>query len=80
MKIIKSSNHLSLLSRYRQWQLIPFLVLGLLVFSLNSLIEVNYFIGHYLIILEIQTAIIGSYSIFLKLRKYKNKNCRFTSE
>jgi hypothetical protein len=80
MKIIKSSNHLSLLSRYRQWQLIPFLVLGLLVFSLNSLIEVNYFIGHYLIILEIQTAIIGSYFIFLKLRKYKNKNYRFTSE
>lgn len=78
MKIIQSSN--PLLSNSRQWRLIPFLVLGLLIFSLNSLIEVNYFVKHYLIILEIQAAIIGLYLISLKLRKSRNKHRQFISK
>jgi hypothetical protein len=72
MKIIPSSK--SLFSHYRQWQLMFFVVLGLLIFSLNSLIEVNYFVKNYLIILEIQTTIVALYFISLKLRKSKNKH------
>jgi hypothetical protein len=75
MKIIQSSN--PLLFNSQQWQLISFLVLGLLIFALNSLIEVNFFVKHYLMILEIQTAIIGLYLISLKLRKLKKKNRQF---
>jgi hypothetical protein len=75
MKIIQSSN--PLLFNSQQWQLISFLVLGLLIFALNSLIEVNFFVKHYLMILEIQTAIIGLYLISLKLRKLKKKHRQF---
>lgn len=75
MKIIQSSN--PLLFNSQQWQLISFLVLGLLIFALNSLIEVNFFVKHYLIILEIQTAIISLYLISLRLKKIKKKNRQF---
>lgn len=75
MKIIQSSN--PLLFNSQQWQLISFLVLGLLIFALNSLIEVNFFVKHYLIILEIQTAIISLYLISLRLKKLKKKNRQF---
>jgi hypothetical protein len=75
MKIIQASN--PLLFNSQQWQLISFLVLGLLIFALNSLIEVNFFVKHYLMILEIQTAIIGLYLISLKLRKLKKKHRQF---
>lgn len=75
MKIIQSSN--PLLFNSQQRQLISFLVLGLLIFALNSLIEVNSFVKNYLIILEVQTVIISLYLISLKLRKLKKKNRQF---
>ncbi len=75
MKMIKSSK--SLFSYSRQWQLISFLILGLLIFSLNSIMEVNYFIKHYLLILEIQTGIVCLYFLSLKLKTFKHKNSNF---
>lgn len=75
MKIIQSSKLLS--PSNGKWQLISCLVLGLLIFSLNSFIEINYFIKHYLIILEIQTGIIALYLISLKLRKSKKQHRQF---
>ena len=51
----------------------PYLALGILIFSLNSASELNYFLRGYLVILEAQAGIVLLYFAMSKLRKNKNK-------
>ncbi|WP_066118090.1 hypothetical protein [Geminocystis sp. NIES-3709] len=71
MKILSKTNTRSRLSDSYSWKLIIFLIFGLSIFSLNSLLEVNYFVRNYLIILEIQSSIVLVYFTNIKLKKLK---------
>ncbi|MGL5058348.1 MAG: hypothetical protein ACRC62_00095 [Microcoleus sp.] len=52
----------------------PYAALGILVFSLNSTSELNYFWKGYLTILQAQVGIVVLYFAMSKFRKYsKNK-------
>jgi uncharacterized membrane protein len=51
----------------------PYLALGILVFSLNSASELNYFFRGYLVILEAQAGIVLLYFAMSKFRTNKNK-------
>lgn len=50
----------------------PYLALGILLFSLNSASELNYFWRGYFVILEAQAGIVLLYFAMSKFRKHKN--------
>ena len=51
----------------------PYAALGILIFSLNSGSELNYFMRGYLVILEAQAGIVLLYFAMSKFRKNPNK-------
>ncbi|MEG3898298.1 MULTISPECIES: hypothetical protein [unclassified Microcoleus] len=51
----------------------PYAALGLLIFSLNSGSELNYFLRGYLVILQAQVGIVLLYFAMSKFRKNPNK-------
>jgi hypothetical protein len=51
----------------------PYAALGLLIFSLNSGSELNYFLRGYLVILQAQVGIVLLYFGMSKFRKNPNK-------
>lgn len=51
----------------------PYAAFGLLLFSLNSATELNYFWRGYLVILEAQAGIVVLYFAMSKFRNHKNK-------
>lgn len=53
------------------WRLLPFLVLGVLVFAFNSSLELNYLVKGYITLLELQTGIVVFYFLLAKLGKSK---------
>ncbi len=58
----------------RTWmRFLPYAAFGLLLFSLNSATELNYFWRGYLVILEAQTGIVLLYFAMSKFRTSKNK-------
>ena len=58
---MKKSNVISLVSRKRKWQLIPFLLVGIFIFTQTSGLELNYFVKGYLLVMEIQVAFVILY-------------------
>lgn len=73
MKILAKKRTRSNLSQNYSWQLGIFLLLGLSLFSLNSFLELNYFLKNYLLVLEIQSSIVIIYFTMVKLRKLKKR-------
>ncbi len=62
------------LERTPSWmRFAPYAALGILIFSLNSGSELNYFVRGYLVILEAQAAIVLLYFAMSKFRKNPNK-------
>lgn len=58
----------------KKWQLLPYLVLGLIMFAFTSSFNLNYFARGYLTILEIQIGIVALYFWLAKQKKIqKNK-------
>jgi hypothetical protein len=58
----------------KKWQLLPYLLFGLLLFAVNSSFNLNYFARGYLTILEIQVGIVILYFWLAKQKKLtKNK-------
>ncbi len=56
-------------------RLIPYLVLGVVIFSLNSVTNLNFFFKGYLVLLESQIGIVLLYLLTNKIAKsYKKKN------
>lgn len=53
----------------KKWQLLPYLLVGLILFVANSSLNLNYFAKGYLTILEMQTAIVVLYFLIAKLKK-----------
>ncbi|NCR39412.1 MAG: hypothetical protein GPJ21_05810 [Microcystis aeruginosa W13-11] len=51
------------------WRLLPFLVLGVLVFAVNSSLELNYLVKGYITLLELQVGIVVLYFFLAKLGK-----------
>ena len=51
----------------------PYAALGILIFSLNSGSELNYFLRGYLVILQAQVGIVLLYFAMSKFRKNQNK-------
>ena len=51
----------------------PYAALGILIFSLNSASELNYFLRGYFVILEAQAGIVLLYFAMSKLRTNKKK-------
>jgi hypothetical protein len=51
------------------WHLLPFLVLGVLVFAFNSSLELNYLVKGYITLLELQAGIVVLYFLLTKLGK-----------
>ncbi|EPF20305.1 MAG: hypothetical protein EWV58_10225 [Microcystis aeruginosa Ma_MB_F_20061100_S19] len=51
------------------WRLLPFLVLGVLVFAFNSSLELNYLVKGYITLLELQAGIVVLYFLLAKLGK-----------
>ncbi|EGK87763.1 hypothetical protein D0A34_07310 [Microcoleus vaginatus PCC 9802] len=51
----------------------PYAALGILIFSLNSGSELNYFLRGYLVILQAQVGIVLLYFAMSKFRKNPNK-------
>jgi len=51
----------------------PYAALGILIFSVNSGSELNYFLRGYFVILEAQAGIVLLYFAMSKLRKNKKK-------
>ncbi|MEG4013478.1 MULTISPECIES: hypothetical protein [unclassified Microcoleus] len=54
-------------------RLAPYAALGILIFSLNSGSELNYFMRGYLVILQAQAGIVLLYFAMSKFRKNPNK-------
>ncbi len=67
---MKKSNNLFLVSGTRKWRLIPFMVVGIFIFSQTSALELNYFLKSYLLIMEINIAFLCLY--WLSLAKHKS--------
>ncbi len=62
------------LERTPSWmRFAPYAALGILIFSLNSGSELNYFLRGYLVILEAQAGIVLLYFAMSKFRKNQNK-------
>ncbi len=58
----------------RKWQLLPYLIFGLILFAVTSSLNLNYFAKGYLTILEIQIGIVAIYFWLAKQKKsHKNK-------
>ncbi len=51
----------------------PYAALGILIFSLNSGSELNYFMRGYLVVLQAQAGIVLLYFAMSKFRKNPNK-------
>jgi hypothetical protein len=66
---MKKSQVVSLISRKRKWQLIPFLLVGTVIFSQTSALEWNYFVKSYLLIMEIQIAFVVLYWLIFSKNK-----------
>ncbi len=62
------------LERTPSWmRFAPYAAFGILLFSLNSATELNYFWRGYFVILEAQAGIVLLYFAMSKFRKHKNK-------
>ncbi len=62
------------LERAPNWmRFAPYAALGILIFSLNSGSELNYFMRGYLVILQAQAGIVMLYFAMSKFRKNPNK-------
>ncbi len=60
------------LERTPSWmRFAPYAALGILIFSLNSASELNYFLKGYFVILEAQAGIVLLYFVMSKLRTNK---------
>lgn len=55
-------------------RLLPYVVFGASVFSLNSTLEINYFFKGYLILIEAQLGIVLIYFSLNRLLKSKSKS------
>lgn len=55
-------------------RLVPFLILGGVVFTFNSTLELNYILRGYLVLLETQFGIIILYFLVTKLLRKTKKN------
>ena len=68
------------LVKYQTWlRLIPYAALGMLIFSLTSTTEVNYFFRGYLVLIQAQAGIFVVYFVIakiMKMRRDKNKEGR----
>lgn len=71
MKILAKNKTRSNLTKGYSWELGILMLLGLCIFCLNSVLELNYFLKNYLLILEIQSSIVIVYFTMMKLRKVK---------
>ncbi|MDF0555958.1 hypothetical protein [Kamptonema sp. UHCC 0994] len=54
-------------------RLLPYATLGILVFSLNSASDLNYFLKGYLVLLEAQAGIVLIYFLMSKLARSKKR-------
>lgn len=54
-------------------RLLPYAALGILVFSLNSASDLNYFLKGYLVLLEAQAGIVLIYFLMSKLARSKKR-------
>ena len=59
--------------RYTWMRLLPYAALGILVFSLNSASDLNYFLRGYLVLLEAQAGIVLIYFMMSKLARSKKQ-------
>jgi hypothetical protein len=57
----------------RWLRVLPFLGLGVVIFTLNSATEWNYFLRGYLTLLELQAGIVILYFLRAKIGKSKNR-------
>lgn len=67
---MKQSNNSFTVSA-KKWQLLPYLIFGLIIFAVTSSLNLNYFAKGYLTILEIQTGIVALYFMMSKRRQLK---------
>lgn len=56
-----------------KWRFFPYLTLGIVIFSLNSVTNLNFFLKGYVVLLEAQIGIVLLYFLMGKLRKKNNK-------
>jgi hypothetical protein len=62
-------------------RLIPYIILGISVFAINSTLELNYFLRGYLVLLESQIGIIVLYLIIARIvKRGKRRQKRAASE
>ncbi|MDB9510169.1 hypothetical protein PN499_02960 [Kamptonema animale CS-326] len=54
-------------------RLLPYAALGIVVFSLNSASDLNYFLKGYLVLLEAQAGIVLIYFLMSKLARSKKR-------
>lgn len=63
----------AIILKQHQWQRIICLILGLLIFSLTSTLDTNYYIRNYLLIIEIKTILLLFYWFSYHQKKKLNK-------
>jgi hypothetical protein len=63
----------NIMSQYNKLRFLPYLVLGIVIFSLNSFINLNFFLKGYVVLLEAQIGIVLLYFLILKLGKLNKK-------
>ena len=71
--MIKQLDNSSMPLNHRKWQLLPYVILGLVLFAFTSTLNVNYFLKGYVTIIEIQMGIVALYFLLAK-RKQSRQN------
>lgn len=61
------------MTQLNKLRFLPYLVLGVVIFSLNSVINLNFFFKGYLVLLEAQIGIVLLYLLIAKLVKNNKK-------
>ncbi len=63
----------SLTASLRKWQILPFIICGLIIFSVNSHLELNYFVKGYVTVLELQTIFLILYFFIFKFKNNRRR-------
>lgn len=66
---MKTDKNKELAGLKTSFRLIPFILLGLGIFALNSSLDLNYFLRGYLVLLESQVGIVILYFVIAKIVK-----------
>lgn len=74
MPIMNALNELKNPLNWMNLRLLPYFVLGVLVFSLNSATDFHYFLKGYLVLLEAQVGIVIVYFLMAKLSRSKPRH------